>query len=117
APIWQLVANGQSDFGTTAADEVLIARSKGADVVAIFAVYQTSPQGIMVHRSRGFNSIEDVFTNPGTLLAEHNPWLNFLLKKFGKPTVTIAGDPNGISAFLANKNFSQQCFVTSEPIL
>src|SRR5579864_2276835 len=54
APTWQLVANGQTEFATTAADQVLIARARGADVVALFAVYQTSPQGIMVHGSRGF---------------------------------------------------------------
>src|SRR5437879_2257606 len=34
APTWQLVATGKTDFATTAADQVLIARSQGADVVA-----------------------------------------------------------------------------------
>src|SRR4051794_34946431 len=39
APTWQLVATGKTEFATTAADQVLIARSQGADVVALFAVY------------------------------------------------------------------------------
>jgi NitT/TauT family transport system substrate-binding protein len=39
---WKLVAEKATDFATTAADQVLIAREQGADVVAIFAVYQTS---------------------------------------------------------------------------
>src|SRR5688572_26453653 len=30
APTWQLVATGRTDFATTAADQVLIARSQGA---------------------------------------------------------------------------------------
>jgi NitT/TauT family transport system substrate-binding protein len=38
AAMWQLVAHGDTEFGTTAADQVLIARAAGADVVAIFAV-------------------------------------------------------------------------------
>jgi NitT/TauT family transport system substrate-binding protein len=117
APTWQLVANGKTDFATTAADQVLLARSQGAEVVALFAVYQTSPQGIMVHEDRDFKKMQDDFTNTGTLGAENNPWLKFLLAKFGKPVVEITPDPQGIGVFLARKDYSQQCFVTSEPIL
>lgn len=117
APTWQLVASGQTKFGTTAADQVLIARSRGADVVAIFAVYQTFPQGIMVHEARGFKTIEDVFKNPGTLAAEDDTWLKFLVKKFNPIKVTVTGYSGGVATFLAKKDFSQQCFVTSEPIL
>jgi NitT/TauT family transport system substrate-binding protein len=116
APTWQLVANGQTEFATTAADQVIIARQSGADVVALFAVYQTSPQGILVHRSRGFTSLKDVFTHPGTLAAENNAWLRFCLKEFGTPVVKITGYNGGIATFLAKDDFSQQCFVTSEPI-
>jgi NitT/TauT family transport system substrate-binding protein len=117
APTWQMVAHDQTDFATTSADQVLIARSKGADVVAIFAVYQTSPQGIMAHSTRGFNSIKDVFTNPGALAAENNAWLTFLLNKFkDQVVVKVVPDPQGISNFLARQDYSQQCFVTSEPI-
>jgi len=117
APTWQLVASGQTEFATTAADQVLIARSRGADVVAIFAVYQTFPQGIMVHEARGFHSIEDVFTHPGTLAAEDDTWLKYLLAKYPNPKVTITGYTSGVAAFLAKPDYSQQCFVTSEPLL
>jgi NitT/TauT family transport system substrate-binding protein len=117
APTWQLVATGMTEFATTAADQVLIARSQGADVVALFAVYQTFPQGIMVHKSRGFIRIEDVFQNPGTLAAEDDAWLHFCVNKFGKGAVTITSYSGGIAAFLAKGDYSQQCFVTSEPIL
>jgi NitT/TauT family transport system substrate-binding protein len=117
ADTWQLVATGKTDFATTAADQVLIARSSGADVVAFFAVYQTFPQGIMVHKSRGFTGIRDVFMHDGVLLAEDNSWLHYLEKKFGTPQVKIAGYDGGIANFLASPDYSQQCFVTSEPIL
>lgn len=117
APIWQLVDRGSTDFATTSGDEVLIARARGADVVAIFAVYQTFPQAIMVHEKRGLSSIADVFTQPGTLAAESNPWLTYLLKKNPNPRVNITGYSGGIAAFLSKPDFSQQCFVTSEPIL
>lgn len=117
APAWQLVATGQTDFATTAADQVLIARARGADVVALFAVYQTSPQAIMVHKARGFSTIQDVFTHPGTLGAENDTWLKSLLSKYQPIQVTITGYSGGIAAFLAKSDYSQQCFVTSEPIL
>ncbi len=70
ADTWQLVATGRTEFATSSADQVLIARKQNADVIAIFAVYQTFPQGIMVHQSRGFTSIKDVFSHDGVLLAE-----------------------------------------------
>jgi NitT/TauT family transport system substrate-binding protein len=117
APTWQLVAGGQTMFATTAADQVLIARAHGADVVAIYAVYQTFPQGILVHKKRGFKTIDDVFKNPGTLAAEDDTWLHFLVEKFKPIQVKVTGYGSGISAFLADPNYSQQCFVTSEPLL
>lgn len=113
---WKLVAEKATDFATTAADQVLIAREQGADVVAIFATYQTFPQGIMVHKARGFTRIDDVFTTPGTLEAEDNTWLKFLLAKFGGSQVKLTSNSPGIATFLAKKDLSKQCFVTSEPI-
>ncbi len=117
APTWQLVATGRTDFATTAADQVIIARSQGADVVALFAVYQTCPQGIMAHRARGFTKLEDVFSNPGTLAAEDNAWLRFCRNKFQPIRVTLTGYGGGVAAFLAKPDYSQQCFIFSEPIV
>jgi NitT/TauT family transport system substrate-binding protein len=117
ADTWQLVATGKTEFATTAADQVLIARRSGADVVAFFAVYQTCPQGIMVHRARGFTNLKDVFTHDGQLLAEDNSWLHFLQHKFGPGKVRISPYTGGIAEFLAKPDLSQQCFITSEPIL
>jgi NitT/TauT family transport system substrate-binding protein len=113
---WKLVNEQVTDFATTSADQVLIAREQGADVVAIFAVYQTSPQGIMVHKARGFSSIDDVFTNPGTLEAEDATWLKFLRAKHPDAKVTLTSNSPGIATFLAKPDLSKQCFVTSEPI-
>jgi len=117
APTWQLLASSQADFATTAADQVLIARSQGADVVAIFTVYQTCPQGVMVHAARHFTGLADVFQNPGTLAAEDNAWLHFCEAKFAPVKVTITGYSGGFAPFLAQADYSQQCFITSEPIL
>lgn len=113
---WKLVAEGQTAFATTAADQVLIARAQGADVVAIFAVYQTSPQAIMAHAARGFTKIDDVFTHPGTLEAEDVTWLRFLRRKFPDAQVKLTSNSPGIATFLAKPDLSKQCFITSEPL-
>ncbi len=116
-PVVQMVASGQVEFGIASGDEVLIARERGADVVALFSVYQTSPVGFMVHASRGFKKLEDVFKNPGTVsLQKGLPQAAFLEKKYGFSKVKIVPYAGGIAAFLHDKDFSQQCFVTSEPI-
>jgi NitT/TauT family transport system substrate-binding protein len=117
ADTWQLVATGKTEFATSTADQVLIARDRGADVIAIFTVYQTFPQGIMVHKARRFSNIRDVFTHDGVLLAEDGNWLHFLVNKFGTPKVKVTGYDGGIAEFLAKPDYSQQCFITSEPIL
>lgn len=113
---WKLVAERVTDFATTASDQILVARGQGADVVAIFAVYQTSPQGIMVHKARGFTKIDDVFTHPGTLEAEDATWLKYLRGKFPGGPVTLTSNSPGIATFLAKPELSKQCFITSEPL-
>src|SRR5580658_3061259 len=39
-PTVQMVGAGSAEFGIVSADELVVARSKGNDVVALFAVYQ-----------------------------------------------------------------------------
>ena len=115
-PTWQRVAQEKVEFGVASADEVIIARSKGADVVAIFTTYQTNPQGIMVHESRGLKTIDEVFKS-GTLALEVGlPYTKFLDKKYGSAGVKRIPYTGGIANFLADKNFAQQCFVFSEPL-
>jgi NitT/TauT family transport system substrate-binding protein len=117
APTWQRVASGQVEFGVASADEVVIARSNGADVVAFFTTYQTCPQGIMVHASRGLKSIDQVFSAGGTLALEIGlPYGKYLEKKYGLGKVKRVPYTGGIANFLADPNFSQQCFIFSEPI-
>ena len=115
-PVLQMVATGRADFGTVGADELLTARARGADVVALFAVFQTSPQGIMVHASRKLAKLEDAF-HSGTLALETGlAYAAFLKKKFAWDGVKVVPYDGGVAHFLADPNFGQQCYVTSEPI-
>ena len=117
-PVVQMVANNKVPFGIAAGDEVVIAQSRGADVVALFAVYQINPQGIMVHPERGFKSIADVFNSQGILAIQNgSPHTLFLQAKYPKAKVKLVPYAGGIAQFLTDANYSQQCFVTSEPLL
>jgi len=115
-PVVQMVATGRADFGTVGADELITARARGADVVALFAVFQTSPQGIMVHASRQLTKLEDAF-HSGTLALETGlAYAAFLKKKFAWNGVKVVPYDGGVAHFLADPSFGQQCYVTSEPL-
>lgn len=115
-PTWQLVASGQVEYGIASADEVAIARLRGADIVAIFATYQTCPQAIMVHESRGLTKLEDSLAG-GTLALEKGlTYARFLEKQYGFDRVKLVPYTGGVAAFLADEHYAQQCFVFSEPI-
>jgi len=116
-PVVQMVATGRVDFGTVTADELVLARAHGGDVVAVFATFQTAPHGIMVHAARGLKKIEDAFDS-GTLALETGlPYIAFLRQKFHWGGAKIVAYDGGIAHFLTDPMFGQQCYITSEPIL
>jgi NitT/TauT family transport system substrate-binding protein len=117
-PTIQMVGARSAEFGVVSADELVVARSQGNDVVALFAVFQNNPQGIMVHASRKVASLGDLFKTGGTVALQRGlPYARLLEKKYGFDKVKIVPSPGGdISAFLADKNFAQQCFIMSEPL-
>lgn len=117
APVIQRVAAGQIQFGIASADEVIMARARGADVVALFATYQTCPQGLMVHRQKGLTQIGQIFTADLTVAMETGlPYAAYLKKKYGSGNAKIVPYDGGVARFLADKSFVQQCFIFSEPI-
>lgn len=117
APVVQMVSAGQVQFGVVGADEVVIARDRGADLVAVFATYQTNPQGLMVHASRGITSLEGVFAAGGRLAVEPGlPYVKFLKKRYDLSRMQIVPYSYSIAPFLTDKEMAQQVFVTAEPI-
>jgi NitT/TauT family transport system substrate-binding protein len=116
-PTIQMVGAGSAEFGVVSADELVVARSQGNDVVALFAVFQNNPQGIMVHASRKLTNLGDVFKSGTVALQKGLPYARLLEKQYGFDKVKIVPSPGGdISAFLSDKDFAQQCFIMSEPL-
>jgi len=116
-PTVQMIGAGSVDFGIVSADEVVVARSHGNDVVALFAVFQDSPAGIMAHASRNLTSIGDVLKGGTIALQSGLPFARLLERKFGFSHVKVVPSPGGdITSFLNDPMFAQQCYLTSEPI-
>jgi len=116
-PTVQMVGTGRVPYGIVSGDELVIARARGINVVALFAVYQTNPQGIMTRASRGFQNIGDVFAAPGVLAMQQGlPYALFLKKKYGFDKLQIVPSPFGdLTAYRTRDAYAMQCFVTSEP--
>jgi len=117
APVVQMVEAGKVEFGIAAADEVMLARDRGTDIVAVFATYQTNPQGIMVHAARGLQSLPELFAAGGTLAVEPGvAYLKFFEKRFDLAKMKIVPYGFSIAPFLNDDTMAQQVFVTAEPI-
>jgi len=116
-PVVQMVATGKVEFGLTGADDVVLAQARGLDVVAVYATFQTHPQGIMAHASRGLTSLEELFRSGLTLAIEPGlPYASWLRHKYGFDGVKIVPYDGGVARFVTDESFAQQCYVTSEPI-
>ena len=108
-PTVQMIGAGSTEFGIVSADELVVARSGGNDVVALFAVFQNCPQGIMVHASRHLASIGDVLKEGTLAIQKGLPYASILEKKYGFDHVKVVPSPGGdISAFLHDEKFAQQ---------
>jgi NitT/TauT family transport system substrate-binding protein len=117
APVVQMVDAGQVAFGIASADEVVMARDRGSDVVAIFATYQTCPQGLMTHAARGIDTLEKLMKSPGTLAVEPGlPYVKFLEQRYGFAGLKVVPYSYSIAPFLQDPTMTQQVFVTAEPI-
>jgi NitT/TauT family transport system substrate-binding protein len=117
APVVQMIDSGQVEFGVVSADEVLIARDRGADVVAVFATYQTNPQGLMVHAERRAASLPEVFSEDGKLAVEPGlAYVKFLRSHYDLSKVAVVPYSYSIAPFLSDPELAQQVFVTAEPI-
>jgi NitT/TauT family transport system substrate-binding protein len=115
-PVVQMVATGQAEFGIAGADEVITARARGADVVPVYATFQTSPQAIMVHAARGYKTLGDALKT-GTLALEPGlPYAAFLRKKYGGFGAAIVPYDGGVARFMVDPTFAQQCFISAEPL-
>ncbi len=110
------LAMGRVQFAVGNADQVLLARKEGADVVAVMAAMQDSPRCIMVHEKSGIRSLAEL-NNISLALGEGNPFAEFLKTNLPLEEVRIVPYAGSIAKFLVDDRFAQQGYVFSEPIV
>jgi NitT/TauT family transport system substrate-binding protein len=110
----QVVLSGGAEFALSSSDQILEAVSNGLPLVAVEATMQHDPQAIMVHKNSpvtGFADLEghSVAAHPGAT------WFKFITVKYRLKDVREIPATHSIANFLADPNYIQQIFVTSEP--
>jgi NitT/TauT family transport system substrate-binding protein len=117
-PTVQMLAAGKAQFVITSGGELITARTKGADVVAIYNVYETSPMGLMTHDSQGHKDLQSLLKSEGTLAIQRGlAFVDFLERKFGFGKLKIVPYSGGVAQFVRDETFSQQGFIFSEPVM
>ena len=116
ALVLQKVASGQVEFGIENADRVLLGRSQEANVIALMAPMQESPRCILVHKSKGFQSLKDL-KDVKLAVTAGGPLTLVLQKRLPLEGVQIVPYSGNISQFLLDDNFAQQGYIFSEPYL
>ena len=119
-PTVQMLANKKVDFAVVNSDEIIISQERNPKnlIVALFATYQINPQIIMLHESRNFRSLKELFQNDGVLALQSGlSYSQYLVNKFQPIKVRLVPYQGGISHLLGHNDYSQQGFATSEPLL
>jgi NitT/TauT family transport system substrate-binding protein len=110
----QLVASGKADFGLGSSDQVLEWNSNGLPLVAVSATMQHDPQAVMVHRNSPIYEFKDLEGH--TIAAQTGAtWLKYVTQRYNLRQVREVPATLSIANFLADPDYVQQIFITSEP--
>ena len=110
----QLVSTGKAEFGLGSSDQILEWSSNGLPVFAVAATMQHDPQAIMVHINSPIRNFKDLEGH--TIAAQTGAtWLKFVNRRYNLHDVRQIPSTLSIANFLADPNYVQQVFITSEP--
>ena len=119
-PTVQMLAFGKVDYAVVSAEEILISNEKNPKnpIVAVFAVFQTNPQVWITKKDRNMKSIGDIMMSEGIVAAQQGlTYAEFLKKKYPRYKVKWVPYTGGIGGLQHEKNYTQQGFLTSEPLI
>jgi NitT/TauT family transport system substrate-binding protein len=110
----QQVAGGKAEFGLGSSDQVLEWNSNGLPIVAVSATMQHDPQAIMVHNDSPVRDFKDL--EGRTIAAQTGAtWLKYVISRYSLHQVRQIPSTLSVANFLADPNYVQQIFITSEP--
>ncbi len=110
----QLVSTGKADFGLGSSDQILEWDSNGLPLIAVAATMQHDPQAVMVHKNSPIHDFKDL--EGQTIAAQTGAtWLKYVISRYNLHQVRQIPSTLSIASFLADPNYVQQIFITSEP--
>jgi NitT/TauT family transport system substrate-binding protein len=110
----QQVATGGAQFGMLSSDNILEAVSQGQPLIAVAATMQRDPQGIMVRKDSPIHRFADL--NGHTVaIKTGSTWFEYIAKRFQLTNVHEIPAMMNVANFVANPDYIQQAFATSEP--
>ncbi|WP_338448555.1 ABC transporter substrate-binding protein [Niallia oryzisoli] len=109
-----MVASGNAEFGLAHADQIVMARNEGIELVAVATAMQGSPQAFMFHKGKGIEDFEElngrkVYIQPGIVYWEY---LKTQYDLSGVEELAYSGQHVN---FIDDEDSVSQAFVTSEP--
>jgi len=111
----QRVVTGQVQFALARSDDLMMAAQQKFPVLIVSAQLEHDPQVIIVHSESAVNGFRDL--DGKSIMAEPgSAWISYLEQKYSIHINTIPENYE-IAQFLADKNFIQQGFLTSEPFV
>jgi NitT/TauT family transport system substrate-binding protein len=109
----QIVLAGQADIAMGRSDDMITWVSKGIPFVIVGVYMERDPQAILVHDESPVRTFSDL--NHRTIMGvPGSNWIEYIKAHYHIDFNLIPSN-FGISQFMADKDFIQQCFVTNEP--
>ncbi len=109
----QQVSTGQAQFAMGSSDRLLEADATGQALIAVAATMQHDPQAIMVHADSPVHSFTDL--NGRSLAARPgSTWFEYIVSRFHLDLKQTPATYS-VANFLADPDYIQQIFITSEP--
>jgi NitT/TauT family transport system substrate-binding protein len=109
------VSSGGAQFGMGSSDKVLEADSGGQSIIAVAATMQHDPQGIMVRKDSSIQSFSDLNGHSVAIAVGASTWFEFISKRYQLNDVHVTPAMMNVANFVADPNYIQQAFATSEP--
>lgn len=107
---------GRCHFAFANADDVVLARNSGLDVVAVMAALQNHPRCIMVRKDSGVETFDDLAGK--TLQREDGrAFVQFMREKGVLKGVQEVPYHGSIAPLVADPNIAMQAYVFAEPLL
>jgi NitT/TauT family transport system substrate-binding protein len=110
----QQISVGAAQFAMGSSDRILEADSQGEPLVAVGATMQSDPQGIMLHADSPVHSFSDL-DGRAIAVKAGSTWFEYLVHRYNLKNAREIPATYSIANFLADPNYIQQIFVTSEP--